>query len=104
MNPQNSQEQMTPEDAKASLGIATHLQSQLMPQPQATQTPEPAPQPPTNQETPTDTANQMQGLESRIMDEIGALKEEIKKAQPKDSGSEIEALKKEIETVLNSND
>lgn len=101
---------ISPESAKASLGIATHLQSMLLPkaqgpQPQGTaQTSEPAPQPPTNQTTPEDTQAQMQGLESRIIDEIGALKMEIKKAQPQDSNKEIEALKKEIENVLNSND
>lgn len=102
---------ISPESAKASLGIATHLQSMLLPKapqgPQAqgtAQTSEPAPQPPTNQTTLTDTQAQIQGLESRIIDEIGALKEEIKKAQPLDSNKEIEALKKEIENVLNSND
>lgn len=98
----NEPSQLTPDEAKASLGVANHLMSHLMPQ--APQEPQPAPESPTNQETTTDTQAQMQGLETRIMDEIGALKEEIKKAQPKDAGSEIEALKKEIEAVLNSND
>lgn len=106
MDPHTSQA-LSPDQAKASLGIANHLLAHLMPQApqaQAPQTPEPAPQPPTNQETSNDTANQMSGLEERIMSEIGALKEEIKKAQPQDSNKEIEALKKEIEQVLASND
>lgn len=109
--PQPQQSQMNHGDAKASMGIATFLQSHLLPQKQpgqdqaqAPQTPEIVPQPPTNQETSNDTANQMSGLEERIMSEIGALKEEIKKAQPQDSNKEIEALKKEIEQVLASND
>lgn len=95
---------MTPEEAKASLGIATHLQNQLLPQGQDSQTSNPAPEAPTNQTTPEDTQAQMQGLESRLMDELQTLKAEIKKTAPKDSGSEIENLKQEIDAVLNSND
>lgn len=102
MDSKITQANMTPDEAKASLGLATHLMSHLMPQ--APQTPEPAPQPPSNQGNPEDTQAQMQGLETRIMEEIGALKQEIKQAAGKDSGSEIETLKKEIEKVLNSND
>jgi len=95
--------EMTPEDAKASLGIATFLQDQMMPKGQP-QEPNPAPEPPSNQQNETDLKTEMTGLESRIMDEIGTLKEEIKKSAPKDSGSEIEALKKQIEDVLNSDE
>lgn len=100
MIPQNSQ--MSPEEAKASLGIATHLQGMLLPQ--APVASNPAPEPPTNQQTSQDLQTEMQGLESRIMDEIGTLKEEIKKAQPQDSNKQIDDLKKQIEDVLNSND
>lgn len=104
MNNQQSQGQpMSPDAAKASLGLATHLQSLLMPQaqPDTSQQPNPAPEPPTNQETSQDLTAEIQGLESRIMDEIGVLKSEIQKAQPKDSGHELETLKKEIEKIIN---
>jgi gas vesicle protein len=98
MQPQQIQA-MTPDEAKASLGVATALQDQLMPQAPVTSA---APEPPQNQENGSDLANQIQGLESRVMDEIGTLKEEMKKSS--DGGSEISNLKKQIEEVLNSKD
>lgn len=111
MPDQNSQPQMNADDAKASLGIATALQQQLMPQaPQdAAQTSEPngqspAPEPPTNQTTPEDTQAQMEGLESRIMDELGTLRDEVKQVAGKDTGKELEDIKKQIQTILDSND
>jgi hypothetical protein len=96
--------QMTPEEAKASLGLATHLQSFLLPkgQGQASQTSDSAPgeaQPP--EQPTTDMKAEIQALESRIMQEIGGLKQEIQKAQPKDANQEIDDLKKQIEAVLN---
>lgn len=97
---------LTPDQIGSHLGFVTHALQQGLSQEQpqaldATQQPNPAPQPPTNQETPKDLLSEMQGLESRIMDEIGVLKSEIQKASPKDSGHELENLKKEIEKIIN---
>lgn len=103
MNPIDSQgqNQLTPDQTAATLAFATHQMSQRLPQ---DQTPEPAPQPPTNQTNTSDTQAQMQGLETRIMDELGALKEEIKQVAANDSGKEINDLKTKIEAILNSNE
>lgn len=104
--PTQADNQIDPATMRASLGFATSALQQGLSQEQpqaldATQQPNPAPQPPTNQETPKDLLSEMQGLESRIMDEIGVLKSEIQKASPKDSGHELENLKKEIEKIIN---
>lgn len=96
MNPEQNQEEMTPEEAKASMGIATHLQTMLMPQ--APQTPNPDQGVPQNQQTPKDVETQIQGLESRIMDELQTLREEMK---AKGDSKELADLKKQIEAVLN---
>lgn len=107
MPPQQSQ-QISPEDAKAGLGIATHLQSFLLPQ-KGGQTPvnnQPAQDPtqgaPSNQETGTDVKAEMSGLESRLMDELQTLRAEMKTQG--DGKAELENLKKQIEQILNSND
>ncbi len=106
MPPQQSQPNITPEDAKAGMGIATHLQSFLLPQGQQSSpsTPQQAPSQgaPTNQENPTDVKAEISGLESRLMDELDTLKSQMKTQG--DSNKELEDLKKEIEKVLNSND
>lgn len=81
--------------------------SQSTPQQTPTQSPQGStPNPlqgiPSNQQTPTDTASQIEGLESRMMDELQTLKVEIQ--SQKDGKKEFDDLKKQIETVLNSND
>lgn len=91
--------QMSPEDAKASLGTATFLQNQLLP---TAETPNPDQGVPTNQQTPEDTTAQIQGLESRLMDELQTLKAEMKDQQ--DGKKEFNDLKKQIEEILNSSD
>lgn len=100
--------QMSADEAKAHLGTATYLQSLLLPQGQPQQTADnanPAPQDPSNQTTPEDATSQLQGLETRIFDELGTLKDEIKQiADSKESSKELEDLKKQIEDVLSSND
>ena len=89
---QNSQ--MSAEDAKASLGIATMLMQQLMPKasPEATDSPQNAETPQTPQNTPTDEMTpRIEDLEGRfdklekevkqsIKEEIGGIKEMIKKS------------------------
>lgn len=104
MFPKNSQTNLTPNDAKASLGIATHLQDMLMPkgQPQGPPAQDPAQGAPSNQTTPEDTKAQMDGLESRLMDELQTLRAEMKTQG--DGKQELADLKKQIETILNSSD
>lgn len=105
MPPQQSQAQMNPDDAKAALGIATHLQSFLMPQgQQGPQTPaqDPNQGAPTNQTNQTDVKGEMQGLETRLMDELQTLKAEMKNQG--DGKQELADLKKQIEQILASTD
>lgn len=109
MPPQAPQQnnEMSPEDAKASMGIATALQDQLMPQGQPTDGSmggETAPEPQGNVEEKQDTTAQIQGLESRVLDEIRTLREEFKQADSKNNSSELSDLKKQIEEVLAQND
>ena len=102
MSPQSQaiQSNMTPEDAKASLGIATHLQDQLMPQ-QAPQEPtSPANEPGASQPAPQqDITAEIQGLETRITDELKTIREEMKTQG--DGKAELADLKKQIEQILN---
>lgn len=100
MDTQQSQVDMTPDQAKASLGLATHLMSHLMPQAPPAQ--DPAQGAPSNQTTPEDTQNQIQGLEQRLMDELQTLRAEMKTQG--DGQKELSDLKKQIEQILNSND
>lgn len=102
-----TQAKMSPDQAKASMGIATHLMSRLLPQTQpeaspATETPNPDQGVPTNQQNGEETQAQIQGLESRLMDELQTLRTEMK-AQG-DGQQELSDLKKQIEAVLNSNE
>lgn len=98
---------MHPDHARAVLGTTTHIRSLLIPPAQAQQAPQvpnPAPQPPTNQETGTDMKAEMQGLESRIFDELGTLKQEIQKAQPQDANKELQDLKQQLQGIVDGND
>lgn len=104
MPPQQSQAQnsMSPEDAKASLGIATALQDQMMPK----QAPE-APTSPGNEPGTTEQPNQQEdvkaeisGLETRLMDELKTLREDM--ATQGDAKAELADLKKQIEQILNA--
>lgn len=94
---------MTPEEAKASLGIATYLQGQLLPQG------EPSPDEGVSEnarggEEKQDVGQSLQEMELRLKDEIMSIKEMIKENSPEKESKEIDALKKEIEDVLNSDD
>lgn len=86
---QADSQEMTPEEAKASMGIATMLQQQLMPQApmEGQETQESAP----GQEQAPETDNQPEEPEEanneeleEIKDEISALREEIKQALTED--------------------
>lgn len=106
MNPEQSQSQLSPEEAKASLGIATSLQEKLMPKGQAEapagpETPATASEQDSN---PQSTQDDVQSMEIRLMDEITALKDVIEKSAPQDKNKELEDLKKEIEDLLKSDD
>lgn len=103
MDNQQSQVDMTPDEAKSSLGVANHLLSHLMPQaPQTPQAQDPAQGVPTNQTNQEDTQNQIQGLETRLMDELQTLRAEMKTQG--DGQKELSDLKKQIEAILNSNE
>lgn len=96
MNPNQIQpNNMTPEEAKASLGIATALQDKMLPQ-----NPNPDQGVPSNQQTTQDVSTQIQGLETRIMDEISTIKEEMKGEGDKGK-KDLSDLKKSIEQILN---
>lgn len=104
MEQEQSQQQnseMSPEDAKASLGIATMLQSQLMPQEETTS---PAEEPGTQEqpEQQEEVKTQIEGLETRLMDEIQTLKSELKTQG--DGKAELAEFKAQIEEILNSSD
>jgi hypothetical protein len=102
---------MNPQDAKLGLGIITNLQKYLLPQQGngqpmqdagSTPTQDPNQGAPSNQSNQTDVKAEIAGTESRIMDEINTLRAEMK--QQGDGKKELEDLKKQIESVLNSND
>lgn len=98
---------LDPGVGRALLGATTHIRSHLIPPAQAQQTAqnaEPAPQPPTNQQTGTDMTAELQGLESRIFDELGTLKDMVQKSQPQDANKELKDLKDQLQSVLDSND
>lgn len=92
--------QVHPDHARSSLGFSTMLLQQGLPQ--APQAQDPAQGVPTNQTTPEDTKAQMDGLESRLMDELKTLRAEMKSQA--DGQQELSDLKKQIEAVLNSNE
>ena len=105
MNPTQTQQpnnsQMDPNQVLVGLAstnnfLQGHLQSQLPP-PQ-----DPAQGEPQNQTTPDDTKNQIEGLESRLMDELSTLRAEMKTQG--DGKQELADLKKQIEQILQSND
>lgn len=106
MNPQKSQPNNPQTDPnQVSVGLAennaflqNHLKSQMPP----TETPAPSQGAPTDQTNQTDVKAEMQGLESRLMDELQTLKAEMK--QQGDGKQELADLKKQIETILASTD
>ena len=77
MEPQTTQPDMTPEEAKASLGIATFLQQQMIPQ-----------------EVPID------GDESLEMGDDSDLDIETDEEPEYDAKGEMEAFKKEMQTMV----
>ena len=92
MEQNNTQPQMTVDEAKASLGIATMLQEQLMPQ--AEQPVEAPTEPKTISEEQPDV-----GMEERIMDEIGKLREEIERDGEDNIQKEIRSIKEELKKL-----
>lgn len=103
MNPQ-SQAQLDPNQvsvglAKTNAFLQQHLATQVPP---PTPTQDPAQGMPTNQTDQTDVKAEMQGLESRLMDELQTLKAEMKTQG--DGKAELADLKKQIEQILASTD
>jgi hypothetical protein len=116
MNPQETQmsnPQMSPDESAASLTFATQLQEQMMPDVQMEE-PVEAPmegQMPQGEEQSLgqqeDAPMDLESLKEEVLTELQAIKEEIKlmkNGDSKDEKSEISALKKEIEAVLNSDE
>lgn len=99
---------LNPAVGRALLGATTHIRSMLIPpeqqQPQETAQNATPPEPPTNQETGTDLKAEMQGLESRIFDELGTLKQEIQKAQPQDADKQLKDVKEQLQSIIDGND
>ncbi len=87
--------QLDPSKVSAALAFSNNLNAQRLPPPQAPETP-------SNQTTPEDTTAQIQGLESRLMDELQTLKAEMKTQG--DGMKEVSDLKKQIEQILLSNE
>lgn len=100
--PQISQGDMTPEEAKAALGLSTRLTEQhlvsQMPAPEAPTSPGSEPGTTEQAEPKEDVKSEIEGLETRIMDELKTLREDL---MSQGEGKELAALKKEIEAVLN---
>lgn len=105
--------QMSPEDAKASLGMANMLMQQIMPQqpqqpPEASQTQESAPgqeQPQeATKETPKESAKQekdpMKEMELMFTTKLDEIRQELKK----DNQREIDTLKETITQALSENE
>lgn len=104
--PQANSPQLDNGKHKAALGQATYIMSHLI-QPQQgqqiAQNSDPNQGAPENQDTPTDTKAEMQGLESRIFDELGTLRQEIQKAvAPKDQNQELQDLKDQLQAIIDA--
>ncbi len=116
MKPQQTQPKTDPNLAGANLGFVNTLQEHLLqykakqgqtsqstpPTPQVPPPQDPNQEVPSNQQNQTDTNNQIQGLESRLMDELATVKAELQ--SQKEGKKEFDDLKKQIETILNSTD
>lgn len=103
----NSGHNLTDDETAAALGYITTLSEHSMAQ-EAPQSPETAPQAQQEQQPPEQPKDEISpkidALESRIMEEMATLRDEIKASAPKDKDKEIEDLKKQIEDVLNQED
>lgn len=97
--------ELTPEDAKASLGLATRLGEEFLisqnPPAEVTGVEEDVSQETPAPEVPQDNSR-IDEVEARIMEELSSLKKMIEKSQGGDD--EIEQLKAEIDAVLNSDE
>lgn len=101
MNPQNTQIDLSPDEAKASLGVATHLMDQLMPreqqQPESSQEQAQNEQPTQSQEdTVTPRVDELEGkfgdlekeVKKTIKDELGGIKDMIQELIKEDNGKQ----------------
>ena len=98
--PQSNNSQIDPNQVSVGLAQTNNFLKQHL----ATMMPPPAQDPaqgaPQNQTSPEDTKAQMDGLESRLMDELQTLRAEMKTQG--DGKQELADLKKQIETILAS--
>lgn len=101
--PQDTHGSQNPDQSAAALSFATMLSEGLMPQapveaPQEAQeapvSPESAPQ---EAQTEPDTNTRLNELEARIFEELDDIKSMVKK----DSNSEVEDIKKQLEEIIN---
>ena len=96
MNPEETQQQMSPEDAKATLGLATRLSEQMLMTQAEQEGTMPVESPEDPQEAPQETqpslrdnfpAQEEEGKIDEVLDEIGDIKAQIKEAL-EDDGEE----------------
>lgn len=96
----NASSQMTPEEAKASLGTATHLITHLMPQGQAQES-TPQKQTQKTEEAPKagkgGVETKMAEMELNLTKQLDGMRKEMKDDQQR----EMDGLKKVIEDALN---
>lgn len=104
---QDNMQGLNPDQIASSLAFSTNLHEQMLPPEQpveSIQTPQDASQAPTEvpQEVKPkeDLKSEIQGMESRIMDEIASLWKEFKSG---DNREEINSIRKELEKALNEN-
>ncbi len=106
MNPQTQQDDKQGHETAANLAFSTSLSQMLQGNhpSQTSQEPQNAPEQEQNQAPQEDTNSKLEGLESRVMDEIKGIKDMIEQNTPKDKNKELEDLKKEIKSVLESDE
>ncbi len=88
MEPTQSQGQLSPDEAAASLAFATHLQGQMIPQQEATDAPVESPEAPGEEQSP-------ETPESAPFDPE-AFKEEMKKELKNDIKEELSNFKEDL--------
>lgn len=99
---QNSQ--MTPEEAKASLGIATSLQDKLMPKKQLETPQEQGDSAPQQEEKPAPAPKDEKGIEAKVELNMTDKLDEIRKEMKDDMQRELDGLKTMITSALAEED
>ena len=103
MPPQNTQQEMTPEEAKAGLGLATRLSEQML----MMQNPQQVPQDAQNTPQQENTPETKEGVETQKDDKVGELKAEMEgfKTEMKTLvQQQIDGLRQDIQEALKEED